>query len=527
LPEEDLEKLRDVVRSTPRDSGIPLDKTKYLRAKSLQAQLYDHFGNSAGAREAIGGDGPRLEAALRRREKLKPSELWLLTYYSHCIYRDDYILDCRNLLKDVQRAVDELLPIDGPLGPHYDLRHRIAYSLGQTSRQLGNRVKQTRAEFLEALEFARKHLDYELNSGDAHRKKIALARAHYQVGKVFCFGLSWAAMQSGEVGRARGAAAAGSMLLSGTGDRLHAAYARVIYAEALRETARPARGTASPQLEDVLEILRPLVDAEKSPLRHIARFFFRARYQYAASLHAAGRHTEAEQAARSLYNGKPDTRWHIHAGVLLSRILLSRREHDESAVSEAVQITQSLLSAPKIHETGSPLLRADVLLCRADVLMGARTVGFEAIHRALDEAEELSIESPLTNAQCHLFRARCFSQQRNLDAAWREFAAWEALERAVEHEWVKELADQIRAEIRRVDTRFVALESKLHSDRFDKVEGDLRRWALDQLFARYGREYLKDENTKSYLGKSSGAVRQWVKELNWAPPVGGGAASDL
>ncbi|HLW77654.1 MAG TPA: hypothetical protein VKS01_11730 [Bryobacteraceae bacterium] len=531
IPAVDLHQLAVLARTLGAKRERTHDQEIYLlRALSQQAQLFDYYGRYQEAEEAIMQKGAELESAMEQRrldrvERVKSEQLVLLTFYSHCFYRRDDFKRTRQLLEAIRRELERSFPLCDPLKKRlWKLRQRVAYSLAQAHRQSGANIKEARAEFLAAMEFTRKGLAEELSRlGEEPEKEADRLRekmyANYQLGKALAFGLSWCSSNSGEVQRARGSAAAGSALLKTTNDKVHSAYAEVLYVQALRSATLPVEpGAACPaELTEALEILKPLVDDKHSPLQVVKRLLYRAKYELVAVQQAAGRFEEAEAGAREIYSSEAKTPWHVHAGVYYARLLLERR-NDAAALSKALEVSQNLLDLD-LYE-GSPSLHAEALLCRADVLMHVTTINFAAVHDALLHAQTLALESPLIVAQCHLYRARCFCKQENLDAAWRELGMWDAMadHGNIQHGWVLNLANRVKEELHRKDVRFVADASRLgESGGFSSIQRDLQRWAIQKLYHRFGKDYLRPEHTRAYLGMSPSGVRLWMKETGFDP----------
>ncbi len=512
---KNLRKLGDHVRGS---------KVHRLWAQCLQAEILDYYARYDDAMQVLTEDGRSLAHALQRRElstdKDKPllrQQLWTVSFYSHCYYRQERYQKAEELLKLVRRELDTRLPV-AQEEPSYGLRARVAYSLGQVYRQMGN-VGAARREFLASVEFTRKRLESKLEKYKAPEFRPVRMReqkfANYVTAKVFSFGLTWAANNEGSLQRARGSAGAGFTLFLSTGDEVHTAYAKVMYAQILRSLAAPARSTGmvSADLEEALGLLAPLSDPDLSPLRVVPRFLMRARYEYARALLLAGKVVEAEAVARDLHQrSSQQARHFINSGVLLLRILAEAHRLDE-----AVTVSDELVAKANDHKL-EDTSRAEVMISRAEVLMKAPEAGLDEVDRCLSEAESLSKENPVSRAVCTLHRARWRALQGHADKASQELRKWEQMGKAIENGLLRQMAKDISAEVEGLESVLrIAPEDLDRGKKLDGVIDMVHRWAIGRLHSRFGEEYMKEENIKELLGRGKGAVENWQRDLNYYP----------
>ena len=124
----------------------------------------------------------------------------------------------------------------------------------------------------------------------------------------------------------------------------------------LNAAARPVKKASERvpvELEEAIAILEDGVGDVRSPLHLVPRFFHRAKYELVSALRAAGRDEDAERHAAEIYTGRTDgvRRWHVHAGVQLAELLMSRP--DGSGRKEALKISEELLGLSDVYE-GAP-----------------------------------------------------------------------------------------------------------------------------------------------------------------------------
>ena len=513
----------------------PLDEIYHLWAVCLQAEIYDYFDRHKAARAVLAEAGPRLEKLLDGHDAtgfrdlvggFKPlmrQRFWALVFYAHSQYREPDLEKARATLEKIRRVVDVCL---GPAqnadsdAPSFGLRARIAYSLGQVHRQSG-RVSAARTEFITAIEMTRKRLSQKTKKyrelGNQEIQHQEQRYANYIIAKANSFGLAWAAYNTGELQRARGAAAAGCTLLETTPDTVHRAYAQLIYAQILRATAEPVSElrAPSPDLSEALSILEPLVDEDHSPLRVVRRFLLRARYEYARVLDLLGRYGEAEERTLAIYEGESEgSRWRMACGIFLCRLLL-KQDRIADALRYSGLMIRSLAASAQIP----PPLRAETLINHAEVMMCDSPPDLEAIDKALLEAEALRRGNPLASAVCHLQRVRFYCLQQNVVEARSSLAKWDASAAMIEHGSLRALAAKISSDFRHLDPRFIVTPADFFSGGYNKVEQDLRRWILMQRYNMDPENYLKQE-FDPLIGRSKRAIENWEKDLKCIPSRG-------
>lgn len=515
--------MRDFILELGKAGEYMLDaKVHRLWAQCLQAEILDYYARYADALGALGDDGRNLARALRRSELFKEKnkrllrqQLWTVCFYSHCYYRDGRYQKAEELLRLVRRELDSRLPI-GKDEPSFGLRARVAYSLGQVYRQMGN-VALARREFLSSVEFTRKRLEAKLEKYEEPDFESVRIReqkfANYVTAKIFSFGLTWAANNEGSLQRARGSAGAGFTLFLSTRDEVHTAYAKVMYAQILRSLAPPARATGSvnADLQEALTLLAPLCDPDRSPLRRVPRFLMRARYEYARALLLADRVGDAESVARDLHEkSTPQSRHFINSGVLLLRTLA-----EANRLSDAVAVSDNLAATADEHLEGAIL--AEVKISRAELLMRLPEVDFNEVDQCLTEAEGLARENPVSRAVCALHRARWRALQGHLDKAAHELRKWEQMGKAIENGLLRHLAKEVSAEIEGLESVLRITPEDLERGKLDGVTDMVHRWAIGRLHSRFGEDYLKEENVQELLGRGAGAVKGWQRDLNYRP----------
>jgi hypothetical protein len=531
--EQAIPKLEQFARTLKARTSLACeDEIYYLRSLCLQAEIHDYYGDYDLARLALQESGQALEKKLNDDELGVPSQtlvfsksllrqqLWALIFYAHSLYRDGRYKDALTLLEyKIRGQLDRHLPLNTKSNadePSYGLRARLAYSLGQVKRQMAD-IRGVRDEFMSAIEFTRKRLlaKIEIYRGDEFAS-VRLREKRYSsyfIAKAFAFGLSWASYNSGQLDRARAAAAAGCALLETTEDELHKAYAQVMYAQILTAKTLPVEpGRKIPvELQEAFEILQRLVERPESALRKIPKFLARAQYALVGALFSSGQYDKAEILAKAIYEStEQHSRWHLECMALLVRILLKK-----GSINDARRYSDEL-SALTREKTASQNARAEALLCHAEILLKAK-INLDEIDKALTEAQTLWAANPLSTVICHLHRARLYVLKKNSAAAQNELSVWRASEQQIEQGYVRELAKNVAEEIAELDDRFVITPRDVRRLSFDGVEEELKRWAIRYLYSQCGEDYLKNGNPERILGRGASTIRLWQRELDFYP----------
>lgn len=505
------------------------DEIYYLWSLCLQAEIHDYYGDYDLARLVLKDAGPELEKRMNADElgvssktlvfsrRLLRQQLWTLVFYAHCFYRDGRYKEAQELLENrIRGQLDRHLPLAPKANadePSYGLRARVCYSLGQVKRQQAD-IAGVREEFMKSIEFTRQrllaklHLYPEFEVVRLREKRYS----NYFLAKAFAFGLAWASYNSGELDRARAAAAAGCALLEATEDEVYKAYAQVMYAQILIAKTPPVKpGQANPpELQEAFLILKDLVEKPESALRRIPKFLARAQYALAGALFASGQYDRAESLAKTIYEStEKGSRWHLDCAALRIRILLRQEK-----IEEARRCSDEFLDLAREKNTPQNA-RAEALLCRAEVLLKSKS-NLEEIDRALTEAQALWVGNPLATVLVHLHRARFYVLQNNATAAHHELSQWKAGERRIEQGYVHELAREVAGEIAGIDNSFLITSQDMKGG-YDGIEDDLKRWAIRYLYSQCGKDYLKDGNPQRILQKSARTIREWQQKLDFDP----------
>jgi tetratricopeptide (TPR) repeat protein len=220
----------------------------------------------------------------------------------------------------------------------------------------------------------------------------------------------------------------------------------------------------------------------------------------------------AEQAERT---GHP--KWRTNVSIGRSRILRKKGDLKGAlnaalvAVEQAGQCNSILPMVDAYITLGEARFftaenaatgEGDYQLARAEFEMALR----EALGGPRPDRTTNLPSNPKIVAACNLRIAQCYAREGNESRAKEHFAEWEILRSNVEHEWLRELAAQVKSEIDGLAKNFtIAANNQGEWDYAENI-ASLRRWLLAQALRQTRRNYSE---AAKLLGVKRGTLYQW------------------
>jgi tetratricopeptide (TPR) repeat protein len=334
---------------------------------------------------------------------------------------------------------------------------------------------------------------------------------------VIGIGYGWVNYTRGFLRRAENALITARSLLACSSDPVIPWYIELLYGTILRCRA----GTRT---EELSRAIRSLSDARDAFERvgH-TRYVARAAWELALAFNLADRYREAQDqldvvATYAKVTGHP--KWKTNVRILQSRLF--RRQGDfENALHEAeaaLTIARDYEAALQIID--GHLVRGEAKLAQAEVdvqkdknLSSAKS-DFE---RARDVLAELNARhhnstlpsNPKIVAVCELRIAQCYARSGEGNQAREHFKNWEILGPNVEHEWVRELADNVGKEIKQLSLNFTISADNTNEWDYSKSVANLRQWLLKRALDETGRNYSA---AAKLLGVKRATLYQWQEQ---------------
>jgi len=385
-------------------------------------------------------------------------------------------------------------------------RARLSYHLGYVYRVL-ERHSQAEAKFTQTLDLlferAKTHKD------DSDRLLITRRQA-MAVG----IGYGWINATRGFLQRAENALSTARSLLAGINDPVVPSFIELLYGSIKRCRA----GTNRTKLERAVESMKVAKRSfeKQGHRRHITR----ACWELSLAYNLLGNFADAEknlkeveQYAQTLDHAK----WQINVSILRSRLLRNQgdlpgaRAHAEDAVRRAVErksvlpLTDAYITRGeaffKTIEAGESSAQS-YELARKDF-----ATALEVISTLKGKDKNFDLPSnPKIVAVCELRIAQCFARDGDERKARLHFATWEMLRPNVEHEWVRELAEEVKGEIEDMVHNFTISAQDPNDWNYARNVAQLRSWLLSQSLRHTNRNYSAAANL---IGVKRGTLYQW------------------
>ncbi|MFZ0752113.1 MAG: hypothetical protein WAM70_22320, partial [Pyrinomonadaceae bacterium] len=128
------------------------------------------------------------------------------------------------------------------------------------------------------------------------------------------------------------------------------------------------------------------------------------------------------------------------------------------------------------------------------------------LERKLEAENTDYFSNPKIAAVCSLRIAQCYARAGNQTNAKKHFATWLRLEPHVEHEWVRQLSERVRAEIDKPSMDFTISAYDHHKWSYSDNVAKLRRWLLAQSLRLTNQNYSE---AARLIGVQRSTLYQW------------------
>jgi tetratricopeptide (TPR) repeat protein/DNA-binding protein Fis len=381
----------------------------------------------------------------------------------------------------------------------------ITYYLGAVYRIL---EKHNLAEgmYTQTLELLYKRGKYEQREDE---RLFMIRRQAMAIG----LGLGWVSASRGALQRSQNALTTARSLLTGIKDPIVPYYVDLLYGITMRCKA----GRNQEKLREAVDIL---VAARKSFETHKQhRFVPAASWELSQAYNLLEEFEEADKCLKKVADYAEELRhpkWLINVHIQRSRVARNQKDynaalsHAQRALNEAMTCKSVLpittayitLGEAKFESLKAQGGNPNYETARADF-----ENALELITRSQDNEEKSYYPSnPKIVAVCELRIAQCFARDTDEIKARLHFTRWEILRPIVEHEFVREMGEQVKREIEELSMNFTI--SARNSNEWDYVANvtRLRNWLLNQALRQTKRNYSK---AAELLGVKRGTLYQW------------------
>jgi tetratricopeptide (TPR) repeat protein len=390
--------------------------------------------------------------------------------------------------------------------PCYSTRATLCYYIGATLRTLEHH-RRAEAKFSEALNFLY-----------ARGKRLG-ALDHLYVSRkqaiVVGLGFGLTNMTRGFLDRAEHALSTARSMLASVADPSVSSYVELLYATVLRCRA----GSNTGKLKVVISELKQTRRTFSNP-----RFQARTCWELALAMTIIGDIDGAKEHLATVSNyadASNNRKWQVNVQILNSRISQKERK-----IKEALDFAEEAVAKAKSPECNSVLPLVDAYITRgeAHLLKGDITKSdasytearenFESALNCILETRGGStkadyLSNPKIAGVCTLRIAECYARTGKQLAAQKQFAIWTQLAPHVEHEWVRELAVRVRAELDKLAMDFTISSQDSQNWNYAASVGRLRQWLLTRALRKTNQNYSE---AAKLLGVQRTTLYQWLTQ---------------
>jgi tetratricopeptide (TPR) repeat protein len=330
-------------------------------------------------------------------------------------------------------------------------------------------------------------------------------------------GFGWINMTRGFLGRAENALTTARSMLASVDDPLISSYVGLLYGTIRRCRA----GTNKEKLKEAIDELQRI---RRSFMNH-PRYQARTCWELAQAKLLIDDLPGAENDLRVVATMASQTlnrKWQINVKILESRIL--RKQGDFEDARTVADTAVNMAQSPDCNTT-LPLV--DALLTRGEAYLSLAVNAdkVESYHSkaAADFNDALQImfarpkvsgradylSNPKIAGVCSLRLAQCYARMGNQPIAKRHLAIWVRLEPHVEHEWVRELAAQVKSEIDKLSMDFMISAQEPHKWNYPETVNKLRHWLLTQALRETNWNYSE---AARLIGVQRATLYQWQNQ---------------
>jgi len=330
-----------------------------------------------------------------------------------------------------------------------------------------------------------------------------------------CIGLGfgWTSFTRGRLRRAENAFTTARAMLAQTPHWLVVDYIEYLYGSLKRCRAGSNEGL----LRDAVKSLTKARTAFQD--RHI-RYETRVARELALAYNLLGEFSDAWSLALLIEDRvKDDTgiRSKVDAHVLKSRILRQQGKY-----SEALEEARRAMELTKGRD--EPLPKVDASIAAGECLLGLadstkqRDATYDQARSLFRTANEMllvkdgggkrKLRNPKITAVCELRLAQCHARVKDRRRAEQHYSKYKQLRKKVEHEWVRELGQEVREEIDQLTPDyFISAKDAARFDWKARI-GELQRWIVEQALERTNDQV---GDAAALLGVKRATVYRWLK----------------
>jgi len=499
------------------------ESIEYWRANTLLYELHDIFHVNSKIKEEVMKVGERLQdqlyaisAGWEEKADITPDERRLIKE------KVIYVAGRANELKragELERSLKLFLwlldftteKLKTDRTPLLGIRANLSYHVASVYRLLEQHdlaeEKYTKTlNLLHERTKLRRENDYEDHFFTVRKQAMAVG-----------IGFGWVNLTRGFLRRAENALTTARSLLARSSDPIIPSYIELLYGTVMRCRA----GSDKEKLQDAIKVLRSAL-SEFEKHKH-TRYHPRACWELSLALHLAGKPEEAQAYLDTVAEYAKKTKhpkWQTNVFIQQSRIFRGQGEYQKA-------LKEAKLAVEKADSCKSMLPLIDAYITRGEANFyiiqnkGQYDSNYSVARADFEHALNLLLKlgqserktelpsNPKIASVCHLRIAQCYTRENDAAKAREHFAAWEVLRSTVEHEWVRELAEQVKNEIEGLSMNFTISAKDLNEWDYSENVAKLRRWLLSQALLQTKKNFSK---AADLIGVKRATLYQWQEE---------------
>jgi tetratricopeptide (TPR) repeat protein len=327
-------------------------------------------------------------------------------------------------------------------------------------------------------------------------------------------GYGWINATRGSLRRAENALTTARSLLAGIDDPIVPPFIELLYG-----TIKRCR--AGKNKERLTRAIESLAHAKASfDERGHDRYIPRACWELALAFNLLGDFEEVQKNLDRVdeYAEKVGhAKWKTNVNILRSRLQRNRGDYSGALKEAEAAVIKAQDCKSVLPLTDAYITRGEAKLALVEAQNNSAE-SYEAarkdFEKALDligtyQAEEHQPgfpSNPKIAGVCQLRIAQCFVRDGDETNARMHFATWEVLRPSVEHEWVRELAEEVKTELNGLQMNFTISAKDPTEWNYVRNVAQLRNWLMTQSLRYTKRNYSA---AAELIGVKRGTLYQW------------------
>lgn len=500
-------------------SSITLqDNYDYWKSRTLLYELNEVFNISSRIKEQTANDGIKVIEQLRSwsvrwskftsfsrdERKILREKVLFCACRGNELRRQGETMLALNLFEWLLEITTQKLKTD--VFTCYSTRATLCYYIGATLRTL-ERHRQAEAKFSEALSLLH---DRGKRLGSLDHLYVSRKQA-----MVVGLGFGLTNMTRGFLDRAEHALSTARSMLASVNDPAVSSCVELLWATVLRCRA----GSNEAKLKYVISELEQARRSFSDP-----RFQARTCWELALAQTLIDDFTGAQKnlaVVASYADASSNPKWQVNVQILKSRICRKQRK-----IGDAITFAEEAVCKANSPECKSILPLVDAYITRGEAYLSQAITtktekayleareSFESalnciLERKLGTGKPDYFSNPKIAGVCTLRIAECYARTGKQMNAQNHFAIWLRLAPHVEHEWVRELAAQVRTEIDKLAMDFTISAYHHQNWSYSANVAKLRRWLLTQALRQTNYNYSE---AAKLLGVQRTTLYQWQSQ---------------